>query len=54
MVASVGTYISFTSTLFFVFVVFHTLLVGKRIGAIPWGSEATTLEWTVSSPPHCH
>jgi len=54
MVASYGSYISFASTLFFVVIVFHTLLAGKRIGANPWGDGATTLEWTVSSPPPFH
>ncbi len=54
MVASYGSYISFASTLFFVVVVFHTLLAGKKVGANPWGEGATTLEWTVSSPPPFH
>jgi cytochrome c oxidase subunit 1 len=38
----------------FVFVVFHTLLAGKKVGANYWGEGATTLEWTVSSPPPFH
>jgi cytochrome c oxidase subunit 1 len=54
MVASIGAYISYGSTLFFVFVVLHTLFAGKRVGANPWGEGATTLEWTVSSPPPFH
>jgi cytochrome c oxidase subunit 1 len=54
MVASIGAYISFASSLFFIFIVFHTLFAGKRIGANPWGPGATTLEWTVSSPPPFH
>ncbi len=54
MVASIGSFISYGSTLFFVFIVFHTLFAGKRIGANPWGAGATTLEWTVSSPPPFH
>jgi cytochrome c oxidase subunit I len=53
-VASIGSYITFASTLFFIFVALHTLLAGKRIGANPWGPGATTLEWTVSSPPPLH
>ena len=36
-VASIGSYITFASTVFFVFVALHTLLAGKRIGANPWG-----------------
>jgi cytochrome c oxidase subunit 1 len=54
MVASIGSYISFASTLFFVFVVLQTLLAGRRIGANPWGPSAQTLEWSVSSPPPYH
>ncbi len=54
MIASYGSYISFASTLFFVVIVFHTLLAGKKVGANPWGEGATTLEWTVSSPPPFH
>jgi cytochrome c oxidase subunit 1 len=54
MVASIGSFISGASTLFFIFIVFHTLLAGRRVGANPWGEGATTLEWTVSSPPPFH
>ena len=53
-VCSIGSYITFASTMFFVFVALQTLLVGKRIGANPWGEGAMTLEWTVSSPPPLH
>ena len=54
MVASIGSYISAAATLLFVFIVLQTLLAGKKIGANPWGPGATTLEWTVSSPPPFH
>ncbi len=53
-VASVGSYISFASTLFFVGMVWWTLTAGRRVAANPWGVGATTLEWTVSSPPPFH
>ncbi len=53
-VSSIGAYIGFASTLFFVFIVFHTLLAGRRIGANPWGQGATTLEWRLPSPPPFH
>ncbi|HVC54686.1 MAG TPA: cytochrome c oxidase subunit I [Stellaceae bacterium] len=53
-VSSIGAYISYASTLFFIFIVFHTLFAGKRVGANYWGEGATTLEWTVSSPPPFH
>src|SRR5215469_7881485 len=53
-IESIGTYISSASTVFFIFIVFHTLLAGKRVGANYWGEGATTLEWTVPSPPPFH
>ncbi|HTS91425.1 MAG TPA: cytochrome c oxidase subunit I [Stellaceae bacterium] len=53
-VASIGSFISGAAALLFVFIVLQTLLAGKRIGANPWGPGATTLEWTVSSPPPFH
>src|SRR6202521_5948062 len=54
LIASIGSYISFASTLFFVFIVLDTVFAGKRVGANYWGEGATTLEWTVSSPPPFH
>ncbi|MGH7074722.1 MAG: cbb3-type cytochrome c oxidase subunit I, partial [Stellaceae bacterium] len=54
MVASIGAYISAAATLLFIYIVFDTLLRGKRVGANYWGEGATTLEWTVSSPPPFH
>jgi cytochrome c oxidase subunit 1 len=53
-VASYGAYISYGSTIFFVLVVLYTLAAGKKVAANPWGEGATTLEWTVSSPPPFH
>jgi cytochrome c oxidase subunit 1 len=54
MVASIGSFISAASTLLFIYIVFDTLRNGKRVGANYWGPGATTLEWTVSSPPPFH
>jgi cytochrome c oxidase subunit 1 len=53
-VASIGSFISFASTLWFVGLVLYTLLKGRQVAANPWGPGATTLEWTVSSPPPFH
>jgi cytochrome c oxidase subunit 1 len=53
-VASVGAYISYASTLLFVIIVIQTLRAGRPVAANPWGAGATTLEWTVSSPPPHH
>jgi cytochrome c oxidase subunit 1 len=53
-IASIGSYISGAATLLFVFIVLQTLFAGKRVGANYWGEGATTLEWSVSSPPPFH
>ena len=34
--------------------VFLSLFAGKKAGDNPWGEGATTLEWTLSSPPPYH
>ncbi len=54
MVASFGAYTSAVGALLFLGIVFYTLRAGKRVGDNPWGEGATTLEWTVSSPPPFH
>ncbi|HVT53731.1 MAG TPA: cytochrome c oxidase subunit I, partial [Dongiaceae bacterium] len=53
-VSSIGAFISFASTIFFVIMAIYTLMAGRRVSANPWGEGATTLEWTVSSPPPFH
>jgi cytochrome c oxidase subunit I len=53
-VASIGSYISAASVLLFLYIVIRTLIAGERVAANPWGPGATTLEWTVSSPPPFH
>jgi cytochrome c oxidase subunit I len=53
-IASIGAFISFASTLWFLFVVFNTLFAGKKAATNPWGEGATTLEWHQPSPPPFH
>ncbi|HIJ38195.1 MAG TPA: cytochrome c oxidase subunit I [Rhodospirillaceae bacterium] len=53
-VSSVGAYIGFAGALFFVYVVWDALRSKQAVAANPWGVGATTLEWTVSSPPPFH
>ncbi len=53
-VASIGAYIAFAGTLLFVFIAIYTVFAGRRIANNPWGEGATTLEWTVTSPPPFH
>jgi len=53
-IASIGAYISYAGTLWFLCVALYTVFAGRRVGANYWGEGATTLEWTVSSPPPFH
>lgn len=53
-IASIGAYISAFGALFFLFVVFRTFVGGAKAADNPWGEGATTLEWTLSSPPPVH
>jgi len=54
-VSSYGAYLSFASFVFFLGVVFYSLLFGrKETKANYWNEYADTLEWTVSSPPPAH
>lgn len=54
LISSYGAYISFASTLFFLVVVAQLFIKKNKAGNNPWGEGATTLEWTVSSPPPFH
>jgi cytochrome c oxidase subunit 1 len=54
-VSSVGSYITAAGTLVFVFGMLYAYFIAReRAPANPWGAGATTLEWTVSSPPPFH
>jgi cytochrome c oxidase subunit I len=53
-IASLGAYLSFASALLFAYIVYKTLTAGERVGDNYWGEGASTLEWTVSSPPPFH
>ncbi|MGE0151213.1 MAG: cytochrome c oxidase subunit I [Reyranellaceae bacterium] len=53
-VASYGAYISFAATIFFCGLAIYTIGWGRKIGENPWGEGATTLEWTLPSPPAFH
>lgn len=54
MISSIGAFISMVAALFFIFIIFYSLKYGKKCPNNPWGSGATTLEWTLSSPPPYH
>ncbi len=53
-VSSLGSSLSMFAAFFFVYIVIYTLRKGKKCPDNPWGEGATTLEWTLSSPPPFH
>lgn len=53
-IVSYGAYITAFAILFFIGSIIYALLRGKKAKANPWGDGASTLEWTVSSPPPFH
>ena len=53
-ISSYGSYITALGTIVFFIGVFLALARKERVGANPWGEGATTLEWTLSSPPPFH
>jgi cytochrome c oxidase subunit I len=53
-IASYGSYISAAGVFIFLYTVIHAFVRGERAADNPWGEGATTLEWTLSSPPPFH
>jgi cytochrome c oxidase subunit 1 len=54
-ISSVGSYISGFGVLIFLYAMFDAFVLRKeRAAGNPWGPGATTLEWTLSSPPPFH
>jgi len=53
-ISSIGAFIAFGSTLFFVVMALYSAFAGRKAAANPWGVGATTLEWTLPSPPPFH
>ena len=53
-ISSIGAYLGALGALWFVGVVIYTLTSGRRVGDNYWGEGATTLEWTLPSPPAFH
>ncbi|RKE43726.1 MULTISPECIES: cytochrome c oxidase subunit I [unclassified Sphingomonas] len=53
-VASVGYMIMAAGMVVFFVNLIWSLAAGKKAGDNPWGDGATTLEWTISSPPPYH
>ncbi len=53
-VSSIGAYVSYAGALVFLVICWKTLRSGAKVPENQWGEGATTLEWTLSSPPPFH
>ncbi len=53
-ISSFGAYISFAGVILFLYVVYEAFAKKRLAGDNPWGIGATTLEWTLPSPPPFH
>lgn len=54
LVSSLGSYISGFGVLIFLYCVIDAFMKKVPAGDNPWGAGATTLEWTLPSPPPFH
>ncbi len=54
LISSIGAYIFAVGLVVFIFGIVYAFVRKERAGANPWGVGATTLEWTLSSPPPFH
>jgi cytochrome c oxidase subunit 1 len=52
--ATIGYMIMFAAMIVFFINLIYALFFGKKAPDNPWGEGATTLEWTLSSPPPFH
>jgi cytochrome c oxidase subunit 1 len=53
-VSSVGSYIAVGGLLVFFVNLIYSFSKKKAAAQNPWGEGATTLEWTIPSPPNFH
>ncbi len=54
MISSIGYYITFVGLIVFLYTLWEASRKKRIAPANPWGEGATTLEWTLSSPPPFH
>jgi len=54
LVSSLGSYISGAGVILFLWIVYRTFAAGAKAENNYWGAGATTLEWTLPSPPAFH
>ncbi len=52
--SSFGSYITGLGLIVFFYMLFDAFAKKRLAGANPWGPGATTLEWTLPSPPPFH
>jgi cytochrome c oxidase subunit I len=53
-ISSLGSYLSSSAVLVFLVMLADCFIRRRKAGDNPWGEGATTLEWTLSSPPPFH
>jgi cytochrome c oxidase subunit 1 len=53
-ISSIGSYISSFGVLIFLVCIAEAFMRKRKAADNPWGAGATTLEWTLSSPPPFH
>ena len=53
-VSSIGYYITFVGLILFLYILYESARKARPAPANPWGEGATTLEWTLPSPPPFH
>ena len=53
-ISSYGSYVSAVGVLIFLITVVHAFVRKEQAADNPWGEGATTLEWTLPSPPPFH
>jgi cytochrome c oxidase subunit 1 len=53
-VLSLGAVFAIVGVAIFFINLFWSLAAGRKAPANPWGEGATTLEWTLPSPPPFH
>ncbi len=54
LISSLGAFLGAVSALLFIYIAWKAFRSGEKCPDNPWGEGATTLEWTVSSPPPFH
>ncbi|MFZ0205702.1 MAG: cytochrome c oxidase subunit I [Roseiarcus sp.] len=54
VVSSIGALISLVATILFLYILYEAFERKRIAGDNPWGVGATTLEWTLPSPPPFH